>query len=70
MLPLSCILCLLQMQQREVISAGAGWWHLAVFLGHAATQEMGAGGRYNEAGLRDDLVSCLGRARSLEVSRR
>lgn len=65
---LSNILCLQQMQQREVVPEGAGWWYLAVFLGHAATREMGAGGSFNESGLRDGLVACLGKLWSQEIS--
>lgn len=43
-------------------------WHLAVFLGHTDTQEMGAGGRFNEAGLRVSLVAFVCKLRSQEIS--
>lgn len=39
-----------------------------MFLGHAATREMGAGGSFNESGLRDGLVACLGKLWSQEIS--
>lgn len=43
-------------------------WHLAVFLGHTDTQEMGAGGRFNEAGLRVGLMAFMCKPRSQEIS--
>lgn len=52
----------------EVIPEGAGGWYLAMFRGPAATQEMGAGGSFNEAGLRDSLVACLSKPWSQEMS--
>lgn len=56
------------MQQREVIPEGAGGWYLAMFLGHTATLGMGAGGSFNEAELRDNLVACFGKPWSQEMS--
>lgn len=43
-------------------------WQLAVFLGHSDTQEMGAGGRFNEAGLRVGLMAFMCKPRSQEIS--
>lgn len=47
---------------------GGRAWCLAVFLGHTATQEMGAGGRFNEAGLRVSLVAFMCKPKSQEIS--
>lgn len=43
-------------------------WYLAAFLGHTDTQEMGAGGRFNEAGLGVGLVAFVCKQRSQEIS--
>lgn len=43
-------------------------WYLAVFLGHTDTQEMGAGGRFNEAGLRVALMAFMCKPKSQEIS--